>query len=128
MNKLIRTRSHKQKIVQKRNLVDEKIAPLIRWMNNLNGVITHFSCQGAKTKEDPKFGTSTIPYVAFYCFFPTSLYYIFTYISPYCCEIITSKYPNEHGPIRYGFYFESPKKLKECISNLPKIEMDIYEV
>jgi hypothetical protein len=106
---------HCQKIIQKRIVVDEKIAPLIRWMNNLNGVITQFSCEGART-------------VTFNCFFPTSLYYIFTYIAPYCCEIKMGNYPLHHGPMRYSFYFGSPKKLKECISNLPKIKMDIYEV
>jgi hypothetical protein len=119
---------HCQKIIQKRIVVDEKIAPLIRWMNNLNGVITQFSCEGARTVKESGWGKSSIPYVTFNCFFPTSLYYIFTYIAPYCCEIKMGNYPLHHGPMRYSFYFGSPKKLKECISNLPKIKMDIYEV
>jgi hypothetical protein len=119
---------HNQKVIQKRITVDKKIAPLIRWMNNLNGVITQFSCEGAKVLKENNWVNSKIPYVTFNCFCPTSLYYIFTHVALYTCEIKVENYPLNYGPIRYSFYFKSPEKLKECISNLPKIKMEIYEI
>jgi hypothetical protein len=123
------TRGHKQQVICKKISVDAGIAPLIEWMNNLNGVVTQFSCEGKKKEISTEIGFSTniMPYVAFYCFNHSSLYYVFEFIAPYAETIRVGAFP-KYSQNRYSFYFKNKKDLKACIQNLPEINMDIYDV
>ena len=110
-----------KKIILKSACVDEKIAPLLVWINKLPGTLTEFSCAGHANNGFE-------PYVLLRCWHHFSLFYIMSFISPYCksCESDFGERnlcgEVDSGQIRFSFYFKDKENLKKCISKLPKIK------
>tara|TARA_Y100000310_G_scaffold155530_1_gene155007 strand:- start:647 stop:1189 length:543 start_codon:yes stop_codon:yes gene_type:complete len=77
---------HEQKPVTFHRLVsfwaDEKIVPLLHWMNEMPGIETHFSCQGTESTIDENGNNSqNMPYIMFTCNSMGSLNCISTILS-----------------------------------------------
>jgi len=116
---MIQVVKHKTKSIKiKRIEVDEKIIPLVKWINKFNGTMTDYSCQGSKNQ-----GT----YISFHCWNSLSLFYIMKYIGPYTFYINVDNGMTGYSDTRFILTFTDSKQLQTCIKKLPKIPIEEYE-
>jgi len=102
---------HKTKnIIIKKKSVDEKIAPVIKWLNSFNSVITFYCCQG-NDKEKYK------PYVLFSCYEIENLLEILRVIRGYNIECHVD-WALENFPLRYKLHFYNTDTLQEFVKTL----------
>lgn len=116
--------AHKtKKIAIKEAKVDEKIIPLIKWMNSLEGVHTLFSCQGSNRKNSEcSWCAEGSPYVMFMCFNQVNLAKIL--------ELFENRTQTEiyyfEGSVKYTSRFFNIDCLQSCIDILQNPTLQEY--
>lgn len=104
--------NHKtQRIAIKEADIDEKIIPVVKWLNSFHSVATFFCCQGGKVG-----GNDLQPYVIFSCYETEELMEILKVLrdfpSDVKCEV---DWWLEQFPLRYRLVFASAKSLKRFV-------------
>jgi len=90
--------------------VDEKIIPVVQWLNSFEGVITIFSCEGDKKVK---------PYILFQCDEHLTLLRILKTARAYykTCEVW---WWEDHLPVRYRMEFLSHGDMLVFVNYLTK--------
>lgn len=112
MTKPKKYRKHKtQKIAIKMVEVDEKMVPVINWLNSFEGIYTRWCCEGDITIQKP--------YVVFYADNLRDLGEIVRHINGYgVVEVDNYVYMNVNI-LRYYIRFDSKIRLKRFKTTLP---------
>lgn len=117
-------KSHKtKKIAIKTAEVDEKIIPIIEWLNSFKSVRTLFCCQGdVKNRKG-----SNLPYILFVCEDKEDLANILKIITlfagyklPTSGTKVECDYYDLYEPIRYSINFYNQKAMLQFIDYLKK--------
>jgi tRNA(Phe) wybutosine-synthesizing methylase Tyw3 len=104
-----------QRIAIKEADIDEKIVPVILWLNSFHSVNTFFCCQGKGGKVPQE------PYVLFSCYEQEELMEILKVLRNHPHRVrLEIDWLVERLPMRYKLVFQDPKALKcfiawECL-------------
>ncbi len=104
-------RKHKtQKIALKTAEVDEKMVPVINWLNSWRGIFTRWCCEGNSSQK---------PYIIFYADNIGELAHIARHINGYGVVELSSYVYMNVNILRYCMKFDSKARLRHFKTTIP---------